>query len=180
MAWREIAGCPGFAVSEYGVVRRPNQRIAVQSPDPDGYFMVSVRGSDGVQHSRRVAALVCEAFHGVKSSPDLMAAHNDGTRANDHYTNLRWAAPMENSHDRVKHGTMTSGEAHPMAVLKEDQVIQIYTALLANPHDRSITKHLAQTNSVTRDLIYQIKFRRCWKELLDERFPNQVIRSSRR
>lgn len=52
-------------------------------------------------------------------------AHNDGTRTNNHYTNLRWATPKENQADRRIHGTHLSGSSVPTSKLTEEQVAAI-------------------------------------------------------
>lgn len=52
-------------------------------------------------------------------------AHNDGSRTNNHYKNLRWATPKENQADRRVHGTHLAGSNVPTSKLTEAQVAAI-------------------------------------------------------
>lgn len=49
--------------------------------------------------------VVCAAWNGVPFGPDLLVRHLDGDASNNHYNNLAWGTPQENSDDRRLHGT---------------------------------------------------------------------------
>ena len=53
--------------------------------------------------------LVLFAFVGPPPSNNHQCAHWDGDRLNNHYTNLRWATPAENTADKARHGNLYSG-----------------------------------------------------------------------
>lgn len=52
-------------------------------------------------------------------------AHGNGSRVFHHFSNLRWAIPVENHADRRVHSTDAKGEQNGRAVLTEDDVIAI-------------------------------------------------------
>ena len=50
-----------------------------------------------------------QAPGGPPPSNNHQCAHWDGDRLNNHYTNLRWATPAENTADKARHGNLYSG-----------------------------------------------------------------------
>lgn len=85
----------------------------------NGYAQMTWQG-----HRARVARLVCEEMHGSPPSPEHQAAHNCG---NGHMgciakRHLRWALPVDNTADKVTHGTQLRGEQMPSSVLTEADV----------------------------------------------------------
>jgi hypothetical protein len=59
----------------------------------------------GNRKLRPVAPLVLEAFAGPRPSPNIDCCHNDGDRANDALSNLRWDTKKANYADMATHGT---------------------------------------------------------------------------
>jgi len=119
--WRVIATFPDYAVSEGGDVQRirrglRNHRLSgrplkpCKSPGKDYPHVTLCR--DGRKFSVRINRLVCEVFNGPAPTPIHHAAHGDGDPDNNHYSNLRWAAPVENEADKVVHGTVAAGDRH--------------------------------------------------------------------
>ncbi len=105
--------------------------------------------------------MVAEAFIGPSPSPEhTIVAHNDGTRDNNHFSNLRWATPLENQRDRVKHGTATFGESTKRAKLTEAAVIDIRERF--DSGEKSL-RQLAAIHGVSRKLISDIVHRKLWK-----------------
>ena len=47
----------------------------------------------------RIHILVCETFYGPKPSSIHQVNHIDGNRSNNHYSNLEWVTPTQNSKD---------------------------------------------------------------------------------
>lgn len=110
--WRICSEYPQYEVSEFGVVRSlcsharwKAGREKTQS-DMNGYKIVKLPGNKTV----RVHRLVAFAFLGTPPSEKHEVAHSDGTRINNHYSNLRWATRKENMQDAVIHGTAAYGE----------------------------------------------------------------------
>lgn len=91
--------------------------------DQYGYGKIGSGSGSGLVHRR-----ACEEVHGQPpDEPDIQAAHNCG---NGHLgccnpRHLRWATRVDNSMDRVEHGTHNRGEKHKMAKLTEGQVLEI-------------------------------------------------------
>jgi len=124
--WRPIPGWPEYEVSEHGDVRRVAggqgaQRNHVLRPwvnPKSGYLQLTLwRHNQRVQLT--VHRLVALAFHGSPPTEKHSVAHNDGSRTNNHYTNLRWATQRENMADRVRHGTVNHGPRNGQAKLDE-------------------------------------------------------------
>jgi len=68
---------------------------------------------------------------------------------------LRWDSHHENNQDRIKHGTYSRGEDHPMAKLTIEQVRVIRAA-------SSATK-VAKELSVAYQTVYSIRSGRTWR-----------------
>lgn len=132
MEWRKIPGFSRYSVSEIGQVRvdvrgesgRPatilKQRLW------KGYRYVSLRSDDGRSVRSGAHRWVALAFLGLPPSPEQnQAAHRNGLRCCNHFTNLRWSTAKENAADRTRHGTTCRGSNHGRARLTEGQVIEI-------------------------------------------------------
>lgn len=128
MEWKP---CPGFAdyeVSDCGDVRRatsaanqPGRRLR-GCIDADGYICFSLRDASNNKKWVRASRLVALAFIGPPPSQAHEVAHNNGSRLLNCATNLRWATPLENNHDRYAHGTACQGTRNGRATISEDDV----------------------------------------------------------
>lgn len=130
MEWRICPLFPQYEVSESGDVRRgslKNARFGGRLKgciNQDGYLfyqLVLSAGKVGVTAHR----LVIETFIGPAPTPNHEVAHNDGSRVNNHFTNLRWATRAENHADMIVHGTGLKGERNGRAVITESDVVYI-------------------------------------------------------
>lgn len=73
--------------------------------------------------------LMCILAHGNPKDSTLQTAHNCG-KGHEGCVNpqhLRWATRVENSADKIKHGTTNRGERHPLSKLTEDDIRLIRT-----------------------------------------------------
>jgi hypothetical protein len=111
--WRDVVGLEGlYQVSSHGRVRSLDRVITRKTGAKQsykgkllkpallkvGYLYVNIRGSKAVHR------LVLEAF--VGPCPEGMECrHLDGTRTNNHLSNLRWGTSSENNQDILDHGT---------------------------------------------------------------------------
>ena len=126
MEWRLIPGWPEYEVSDYGHVRRaqpsPGTRIGrMLKPwknKRSGYLQVGLWRNNR-QQRMTVHRLVALAFLGNSPSPAHLVAHNDGTRQNNHWRNLRWATQKENMADTFVHGTHNRGARNGQAKMDE-------------------------------------------------------------
>ena len=110
--WKPIAGTGElYEASDLGRVRRvkpssdgrplgPDNVLAAHR-DRRGCLMVTVRGEDGRQELRTVAACVLMAFVGSRPSHAHRAAYVDGDPSNLRPVNLAWQTPLEN-HDAAR------------------------------------------------------------------------------
>ena len=178
--WRPVVGFPHYAVSSLGRIRRvlPDAygRGSDQCLTPvrhnGGYYQISLHNC-GRQSVRLMHRLVCEAFHGPAPSKDHHAAHNDGCRTNNRADNLRWATASENNRDKIAHGTIVRGDAHPSrrtpeilprgsahrnSKLTEDQVLAIRS-------DTRIQRVIAKDYGVTQSVISGIKRHAHWAHI---------------
>jgi len=73
------------------------------APQEDGYCTVGVASQGHSFHD-----LVCTAFHGVKSSPDLEAHHKDHDRTNNRPDNLCWVTHQKNIQESYRTQTRKS------------------------------------------------------------------------
>lgn len=144
--WLPVVGyCGTYEVSSHGRVRScarswsqlnrwgvvaPRfwpERILKQTVDRGRYaygrLQVKLCSRDK-QITRLVHQIVAEAFIGPRPA-GMEVAHNDGNPANNHVSNLRYATPRENTHDKVRHGTILAGSAVATAKLTSDQVASI-------------------------------------------------------
>lgn len=119
--WRPVAGASGYEVSNLGRVRSLDRyrtrrlasghlskpwfvrgRMLKPQEMKLGYLAVWIYTDGG--RLRKVHALVTEAFHGPRPTPESVIRHMDGNPGNNTVENLRWGTPSENSLDRVRHG----------------------------------------------------------------------------
>jgi hypothetical protein len=162
----EIRPIPGFdgyyATSDGQVLGRHGRPLAFHR-DPDGYKRVSLAGGRGAgarRVHRGIHQLVCLAFKGVPP-PGLVVRHIDGTRDNNVPDNVAWGTLLENSADRIIHGTRCIGERSVKAKLKDDDVYSIRCYLAADFTERE----LAQMFGVSQRAISFIKHGRTWKHV---------------
>jgi hypothetical protein len=124
--WRAIPGWPEYEVSECGEVRRVQGGLVARAGrtlkpwinKQTGYLQVGLWRNNR-QSRMTVHRLVALAFLGAPPSPAHIVAHADGTRRNNHWTNLRWATQRENLSDTVLHGTDNRGARNGQAKIDE-------------------------------------------------------------
>lgn len=132
--WKAVLGYDGmYEVSDHGRVRswhrgqrdrRKEPRILRQSV-VNGYPALGLR-KNGQDKMLKVHALVLTAFVGPRPL-GLVCCHGDGSRTNNHLSNLRWDTSSANRQDAIEHGTVVvyRGEANRWAKLTEEQVTEI-------------------------------------------------------
>ncbi len=101
-AFRRLVGFEhGYEISLTGEVRSVQgltadgrfraARVVVPSIDASGSRAVKLRRRDGTWVHRQLARLVLETFYGPAPTPNHVAKHKDGARANNTPENLEWA-----------------------------------------------------------------------------------------
>ncbi len=86
---------------------------------------------------RYLHRLILEIFTG-ECPAGMHACHNNGNRADNRLSNLRWATPAENNADKRRHGTATDGARNPMAKLTPAGVAAIRNRVAAGETQRSL------------------------------------------
>lgn len=110
--WVNSLSYPDILVSSYGRIKlpekygtMPNGGIRYYSTKPTfGYKFKAHKNASHIYmglYSRKygsikVHRLVCEAFHGLPTTTDLVVIHLDENSTNNHYLNLKWGTQKEN------------------------------------------------------------------------------------
>ena len=107
--WRPLPGHPGYIVSATGKLAK-----ILKGKVHSGYQMYEIGAKDKrtTIHASRAVAL---AFKGPPPLPNMDAAHEDGVRSNNHYSNITWKTRRDNMLDKRRHGTQPYNEQHHWA-----------------------------------------------------------------
>lgn len=88
----------------------------------DGYFDVVLYRSDGKKVNKSIHSLVALAFFGARPA-GLIVTHLNGIKTDNRVVNLSYRTHLDNSRDKVIHGTMVQGERHHKSKLTDEQII---------------------------------------------------------
>jgi hypothetical protein len=164
MEWRVIPGWPDYEISECGDARRITAskttkagRLLRGFVKENGYKIHLLR-KDGVTRKVLAHRLVLEAFVGPAPPDKPEGCHNDGTRSNNHWTNLRWGSRSDNQMDRVLHGTSKRGRQHHNVKLAETMVRDIRNRAALGESKIKIAKEYG----VHVQSVYAISYGRRW------------------
>lgn len=102
----------------------------------------------------RAHRVVCELAYGPAPSPELQAAHSCGVRNCVNHRHLRWATPVENSADRIVHGTTIRGSKVKWAVLKESDIPAIWARRQSGESALKIARALGVKRSTIKNVLY--------------------------
>jgi len=126
-----VSSLDRLIVPTKGVAYWLNGRILSQTKNRRGYYRVALwRGNKG--RTREVHKLVAGAFLG-KCPNGKQVRHLDGTRTNNNKRNLKYGTPLENQHDRERHGTKLVGEQHPMSRFSDQRRAEIVLEYKTTP-----------------------------------------------
>lgn len=163
--FRSIPGFSKYEVSSIGVVRR-GEKIISQKTDKDGYRRVAITNDDGKRKTIGVHVAVCLAFIGPKPSPKHEVAHENRTRNDNRFQNLRWDTCKGNQADRKRHGTVAYGELNGRAKLTPSAVEEIRAALTIAPGKKRLPRgkvsEAAKKFGVDRNTISRAAMGQSW------------------
>lgn len=158
--WRPIPCCPGYLVSESGLVQSPRYHIPLKGTvTPKGYVAVSVMLS-GKPKIFRAHRLVATAFLGMAPSSKHQVNHKDGNKLNNHVSNLEWVTSQENvTHSINVLGNVVRGEMVKTSSLDLFQVLAIKTLL---NHPEWTNRRLADAYGVHITSVNKIRKGKSW------------------
>lgn len=159
--WRVIPFAPSYEASNLGRIRRNKVlasgkikvEILIGGMDENGYRIFALR-NDRKNIYKSCHRLVAETWLGP-CPEGMQVCHNNGIKLDNRLSNLRYDTPLNNTLDKVKHGTQTHGENHVSAHLKAAQVKEIFVSDLS-------LKQLSEKYGVTESNIRAIKTRKNW------------------
>lgn len=96
-----------YFVNEYGLIKNiSTNKMFTGQRDSNGYLRVDI-SINGVRHIIFPHRAVAEVFI---SNPEnkTQVNHIDGNKCNNHYKNLEWVTPQENTQHAVKMGMMNT------------------------------------------------------------------------
>jgi len=164
--FRHVPGFPSYAAGDDGTIWscKVRGRATAVGPwrklrgsiDRAGYPRI-VLWLNGQQQHRHVHRLILQAFAG-EAPPGQECRHLDGNPRNNNLTNLCWGTHIQNSHDRIRHGTDNAGERSSTARLTAEQVVEI-----RSQKGKQTQCTLAEQFGVCMSAISSIQNRRTWK-----------------
>ncbi len=172
-AWKPVVGYEGrYSVSNYGRIRSEartmrhsrnprsfvsiDEKILILTPNSKGYLSFTAC-RNGKSRTLKVHTCVLEAFTGPCPS-GLQARHLDGVKTRNVVSNLKWGTHHENHQDRVRHGTIASGEKQGLAKLDAGMVLQIRNSKESN-------SELAKRFGVHRSTVRLARSGRTWRHV---------------
>lgn len=103
--WRKIDTHPGYEISDDGRVRNIISGNVLHPWLNVGYPMVQLFGY-GIPQKFLVHRLVALYFIGPPPEGKIQVNHKDGTRTNNHVSNLEWVTAAENMQHAHRTGAM--------------------------------------------------------------------------
>lgn len=158
-----IPGFSRYRVTMYGNVwDTRSERWIKASKISAGYLVLSLVSDAGRRKTLYAHRLVGLALNGEPQPCQTDCAHNDGTRDNNFFVNLRWATRSENLADRATHGTMPLRiPLAPRASLTKNDVWDIRLAYKNGERQSDI----ARRYNVTTPNINHIVKRKTWAHI---------------
>ncbi len=121
-----------YAVTESGKVSRIGKPGYLKPvPQKRGGYLAVALWENGKGKLCPIHVLVALAFRGPRPTPEHQAAHDDGNKLNNHWTNIIWKTRVENEADKVRHGTSNRGERNGQAKLTDAQVAEFIARVKA-------------------------------------------------
>lgn len=129
---KPIPSAPGYFVTECGRVFSKLARANCQPPkvprelspfECHRYRAVHLQ-INGRRRKRYVHSIVLSTYVGPRPK-GMQCRHLDGTRDNNHVSNLAWGTRSENQMDRVRHETHHRGERHGMNKYSRETVLTL-------------------------------------------------------
>lgn len=137
-------------------IRKYGGKILSPVRKNNGYMAVSFT-CRGRREQVAIHRLILTSFKG-KAPEGMEACHNDGNRANNWLSNLRWDTRKENHADKKMHGTWQGGENNGYSKLTEDLVRYIRSS--PKSHEA-----VAIELGVHKSCIEKVRYRETWRHV---------------
>jgi len=166
--WKKIPHTNSkYEVSNYGRVKSYCQNVEegkILNPSHIGGFkVVSIKYKGNSRHFL-IHKLVAEVFVPKENRNQTVVMHLDWNKANNHFSNLKWAAKVESykrMHKKLQEERKKKGKVVTYSKLKKDEV-----ALIKSMLDRGVKQKLiAKMFCVSEMQITRIKRGENWKEI---------------
>jgi len=165
--WKDTPEYEGlYQASNFGEIKRyKNQygktvnRILKKCIDQGGYFYVNLSKNNNPK-TFRIHTLILRTFIGFKPV-DMECRHLDGNKLNNNCDNLKYGTYQENLIDKIKHGTVPSGQKHWKAKLKENDILIIRNLI----QNKISISDIAKKYNVSYYTIRDIKTKKYWKHI---------------
>lgn len=156
--WVLIPGFKKYSVNKKGEVKGVKGGVLKSCKDRYGYLRVNVTRDDGKRSVVRVHRLVALTFCPNKNEhKNNQVDHINGIKTDNRAENLEWVSNQENQIRAVKMGLVKQrmGEKHHMAILKKEEVLDIYTS-----YDTHI--NLSKKFNISTSNVMDIRHGRIW------------------
>ncbi len=163
--WKDIAGFPGYEVSDQGRVRsywnkhaKLNSTPHLLKPQMRNNYLSVLLHKDRKPFHKVIHGLVLLVFKGPRPM-GMQGCHNDGININVSLRNLRWDTPLSNYRDRDNHGKTRRGIHNGNAKLDESKVKHIRSLHNSGITYAVISNHLSISQSTISQIIRGITWR---------------------
>lgn len=169
--WLPVVGYEGFyAIGDYGEVYRlkagKGARPGIRTAVSNGHYLKITLSRDNLARQFYVHHLVARAFLGPRNG-SAQVNHKDGNKLNNHFLNLEYVSPQENTVHAFTLGLIRrAGEHNANAKLTQYQVAEIRESASAGVP----RKELAERFGVRRHTISQIVTGKRWRD--GQRLPD--------
>ena len=130
--YRGVVGYPAYRVGSDGSIwtrwrKGPGSDLSGEwkrmepTADREHYRRVDLHSVGGSVVTRKVAPLVCEAFHGPRP-PGMVCRHDNDVPGDDRSENLLWGTIQQNTDDRRRNGNIPCGMRHGKTKLTQEQI----------------------------------------------------------
>lgn len=164
--YREVPDCPGYMAGSDGSLwscwtkgRWPRRtakwwRVKGTPTTQSGHLRVLLRTAAGFRVTDFLHRVILTTFVG-QCPMGMIACHDpDHNPANNAVGNLRWATPTANSADTKRHGRHAQGASHPNAVLRDDDIPEVFRLRHAGKnHDEIAAVFGVRRAAITRVLL---------------------------
>lgn len=171
--WKDIEGFEGmYQVSNLGRIKslarfkRRNDLIVSGSPNTTGYMVVQLY-KDKKRVSKLIHRLVLSAFEPIDNAEEMTVNHKDLNIKNNALVNLEWCTQLDNNKhywrttDLSERKPTPSGEAHHLAVLNEELVLEIRQKASEGRSVNSLAKEYGIAEGTARAVVK----RTTWKHI---------------